>query len=493
MKTKLLKPSLVACAVIFAVNANADTFKISSSDTFTHTKSDDTTITQKVTNKTFKPSYGAQNARYAGSAGFFDVMGAEEALQIVTGNHQNTPGWYATAVNLGATDDATNLDNMKEAFKLIKRSNELRAEEARIENKDIPTLKISHAAMAMSQIAIDKASSLHNHPDLKRTVDGAYYAGENLGWGYSATSVVDGWYSEKICHSAPNSAECLAIPNKSENKTGHYDSLVNPEFTVTGAAVARGTEGYTTGQEYYGVYEPVEWDWKPCEDKPGHLCADSFTSYSTEPENIPVYSLADYEAMFDSWRNGEEHYKDTIVILERPNQKNDEFTWIAGGASATNGIVVENNTLKITANEEVREAFGGYHLANGNTINNTIEVKDGASIYLLAGGQAQKGNANSNKVSVTKATLTEVLGGKSANGSANNNAVTIEGGSVNKGIIAGQGTNATNNKVEISDNTIVSGIYIIGSESTSGEATGELNLIYVTANDADIIGAKSNS
>lgn len=38
--------------------------------------------------------------------GFFDVMGAEEALQIVTGNHQNTPGWYATAVNLGATDDA---------------------------------------------------------------------------------------------------------------------------------------------------------------------------------------------------------------------------------------------------------------------------------------------------------------------------------------------------------------------------------------------------
>lgn len=360
---------------------------------------------------------------------------------------------------------------MKEVFKLIKRSNELRAEEARIENKDISTLKISHAAMTMSQIAVDKATFAREHPELSRLVDGAYRAGENLGWGYSATSVVDGWYSEKICHSTPNSAECLAIPNASANKTGHYDSLVNPEFTVTGAAVASGTQGYATGQEYYGVYEPVEWDWKPCEDKPGHLCADSFTSYSTEPENISVYSLADYEAMFDSWRNGEEHYKNTIVILERPNQKNDEFTLIAGGASATNGIVVENNALNITANEKVREAFGGYQVANGNVINNTVNVESGATIYLVADGQAQNGNANSNKVTLNEASATNVKGGFTTTGNANNNEITISGGNISGEIIAGQGSgSATGNKITINNNANISGTYIIGSKINNQSA-----------------------
>lgn len=82
MKTRFVKLSLVASAVIYAVNLNADTFTVTSSDTFTHTKSDGTTITQKVTNKTFKPSYGAMNARYAGSAGFFDAVGASVMLLV---------------------------------------------------------------------------------------------------------------------------------------------------------------------------------------------------------------------------------------------------------------------------------------------------------------------------------------------------------------------------------------------------------------------------
>lgn len=80
MKTRFVKLSLVASAVIYAVNLNADTFTVTSSDAFTHTKSDGTTIDQKITNKTFKPSYGAMNARYAGSAGFFDAVGATEAM-----------------------------------------------------------------------------------------------------------------------------------------------------------------------------------------------------------------------------------------------------------------------------------------------------------------------------------------------------------------------------------------------------------------------------
>ncbi|MBP5779393.1 MAG: hypothetical protein J6W17_05555, partial [Campylobacter sp.] len=89
MKLRFLRFGIVTSAMILI--ANADTFTVTSSDAFTHTKSDGTTIEQKITNKTFKPSYGAMNARYAGSAGFFDAVGSANAVSIVTGTHSNHP------------------------------------------------------------------------------------------------------------------------------------------------------------------------------------------------------------------------------------------------------------------------------------------------------------------------------------------------------------------------------------------------------------------
>ncbi|MBR7001325.1 MAG: ESPR domain-containing protein [Neisseriaceae bacterium] len=149
------------CAVVAATaigaglmptTAAADTWSVTSGTQYTNTTS---STNGTYDNNFFRPG---KAPTYAGSAGFFDKYGATEAVQIVTGNHANTPTWFNSAVNLGADNDATNLTRMQDALDIIQRSNELRAEEARIENKTIPELKITHAAMAMAQIAVDKAT-----------------------------------------------------------------------------------------------------------------------------------------------------------------------------------------------------------------------------------------------------------------------------------------------------------------------------------------------
>ncbi|MBO7370203.1 MAG: hypothetical protein J6U11_04055, partial [Campylobacter sp.] len=197
MKLRFLRFGIVTSAMILI--ANADTFTVTSSDTFTHTKSDGTTIDQKITNKTFKPSYGAQNARYAGSIGFFDAVGASNAVSILNGTHNQTPSWYNEAgINLNnpTTADTTNLDNMERSFEIIKETNRLRALDG------LTAYEITHDAMAIAQLRTSWSRSRVAH--VSTNVGNGYYTGkddlynterlypanniaENLSWNYGIT------------------------------------------------------------------------------------------------------------------------------------------------------------------------------------------------------------------------------------------------------------------------------------------------------------------
>ncbi|MBR7002139.1 MAG: hypothetical protein IKI11_05745, partial [Neisseriaceae bacterium] len=232
--------------------------------------------------------------------------------------------------------------------------------------------------------------------------------GENLGWGYSGSGVVDGWYSEKICHTAPNSAECKAIPNLSSNKTGHYDSLVNPEFTVTGAAIAYGTQGYTTGQEYYGIYEPIQWKWKPCDDKPGYMCSDGYESYGTEPENIPTYTLNDYKTMVDEYvaTGGWTFYKENQVVNVAAALGGDVS--VAGGYAANNQGEARNNIVNIENGATARDIYGAYS-EDGKTSGNTVNINGGAIAYVFGGaGGSENATHSNNTVNINGGAVGEV-------------------------------------------------------------------------------------
>ncbi|MBR2252136.1 MAG: ESPR domain-containing protein, partial [Neisseriaceae bacterium] len=383
-----------------------------------------------------------------GSKGFFENQKATEAVQIVSGTHVNKPTWFNSAVKLGETNDATNLLNMYEALKIVQRANELRAEEAKAENKTIPELKISHAGMALAQIATDKATFETNHPDMERAgIDGAKRAGENLAWGgnryiENPGNAVQDWYDEKDCVIDFNSAACEKhkkqnlsyaenpnAPDAFEHLIGHYTSLVRPEFTVTGAAVALGDEGYTIGQEYFGVYEPIEWDWKPCSDKPGYLCADSYTSYAKQPENIPIYSVNDYKKLLAEYIDNNVFYNENQVVnvaLPLGDFENNAVT-VAGGYALQKEV--RNNTVNVKDIAKISTVYGGYAEEN-NAVKNTVNI-DGGEVIAVYGGNSNQGNTANNVVNVNNGTIGFVMGGSGDNEKAShNNTINIKGGTV---------------------------------------------------------------
>ncbi|MBQ9683220.1 MAG: hypothetical protein IJV35_08135, partial [Neisseriaceae bacterium] len=424
--------------------AAADTWEVMSETRFTNKTN--LSLSGSYDDNFFVP---VNNSKYAeGSKGFFENQNATEAVQIVTGNHANTPTWFNSAVKLGEKNDATNLLKMYESLKIIQRSNELRAEEAKVENKTIPELKVSHAAMAMAQIASDYAATDKNHPELKRPVDGAQYAGENLAWGGNTYledpgAAVTSWYGEKSCVTDFNSAECEVHkkrnlsyaenpndPDAFKHLIGHYTSLVKPEFTVTGAGIAYSeTNGVSIAQEYFGVYEPVEWDWKPCSDKPGYLCADSYKSYAKQPENIPVYSVNDYKKLLAEYIDSNVFYnEDQVVNVALPLGDFDQNTVsVAGGYALQKNV--QRNTVNAKSIAQVAFIYGGY-AEEGKAIDNTVNLDDG-EVAIIQGGHSVENDTQGNIVNINGGKAGFVIAGSSNNEkSTHNNTININGGHI---------------------------------------------------------------
>ncbi|AKV55179.1 putative cell surface protein [Bifidobacterium actinocoloniiforme DSM 22766] len=163
-----------------------------------------------------------------GTAGYFKYVGATGAYDVLTDSGLN--GKLGPSIHLGASDDATSLDNMGATFEYLDKCNELRAGEGK------GALKVSDTLMAMSQADTDWSSTNTEHA---RVFD----IGENLAWNSPENDPFARWYTAEK-------------QNKTNGNgiTGHYDNIVNGSYQITGFAIHRNSSNPYGGNTYGQVF-----------------------------------------------------------------------------------------------------------------------------------------------------------------------------------------------------------------------------------------------
>ena len=359
----VLTAVVVATAVgsgVFSTSAYAENFTVSSDSKYQVGKA-----SGEYQNNFFRPGY-------AGSAGFFYDQGATNALNIVTGKHSESPSWIEFAnVELNATNDATNLKNMKDSLNMVSRSNEVRQKEAKDENKTIPDLKVTHSAMSIAQIRLDWKKEWKKAGHAPQ--EGVAYVSENLAGGFKdGAAAASGWYSEKT----------------SNGEKGHYYTLVNAGNVVTGSAVTGpyGRQG--------GIYL-AEWQ----------LNALYKWKFNGDDKR---YTPDEYEALLDAYIA---KTKDT-----------DGWLFLESG----NTVNVKSDVGSQT------QVAGGYAVSGKNATNNAVNIDNKANVGTIYGGYAQKGNVSGNTVNINGGTVDTVYGGFVVNGAGKveNNVININGGTI---------------------------------------------------------------
>ena len=167
-----------------------------------------------------KSAYDAACAEYnRGSYGFFEYMGSDYCA-----GYLDHAGGYN---EVGAPEDATNLDNMKLTFKFLRECNDLRAKEG------LSELMITDSMMACAQAGLNYGRKEYRHS--------VYFGvGENLAWGYS--DPFDGWYTEEKATYLTGSYTYVQV--------GHYLNIIEPSYKVTGFACAYSSSGLACGQTF---------------------------------------------------------------------------------------------------------------------------------------------------------------------------------------------------------------------------------------------------
>ena len=180
----------------------------------------------------------------AGAFAFFEAMGSQGALRILT------DGRLAKWTMKGDAKGAASLLHMLEALDYIDYCNELRAK-----YHGLPALKVSDVAMAAAAHNCNWAGPNGNHPDKLghgwpvEVEEGG--VAENLAWGTSSPEeVFQGWYwDERRNHATRNGGQ-----------TGHYLKIISPAFWVTGFAVSNNAVAkggvLQVGGNYGTVHEP---------------------------------------------------------------------------------------------------------------------------------------------------------------------------------------------------------------------------------------------
>lgn len=132
---------------------------------------------------------------------------------------------------IGAADDATSLENMRQALYGILECNELRKAHG------LQELKISNSLMAIAEYDTNASAYAMDHI-------GVFNVGENLAWGPSFLDPFDGWYTqEKADFDQGNYAN-----------VGHYLNIIDDSYTITGFAVnQKSAYGNTYGQVFSGM------------------------------------------------------------------------------------------------------------------------------------------------------------------------------------------------------------------------------------------------
>lgn len=212
----------------------------------------------------FEAKYATELARLnQGSKGYFDSIGASEAVNFVFDKNDSNMAIanLAKYTQMGQKDDATSLENMQASIAYMKECNEIRKKEG------LSELKVSTWLMAVAQVNANRAKVKMSH-------SGTYATGENLAWGYgnanTAGSPYRGWYDEE-------KAEYLA-GNHKFSETGHYQNIVEKQYTVTGFAV--GTKGqFSTAH---------------CQE---------FLDYTLDVDGEVVMTVSEFEQSFNNYYN----------------------------------------------------------------------------------------------------------------------------------------------------------------------------------------------
>ena len=178
-----------------------------------------------------------------GSKGFFEAYGYTDALKILEA--QSTANGGST--NIGAENDATSLENFKRALSMVRYGNTLRTSDTNFKN--LEALKVNPTLFAISQVQINATANSDKFGHSK-----LYNVGENItaasrpqndkglyeGWYDSEKQVYDyitakGWTIADVNNDENKFNEVMNAVGHGNIQVGHYLSLVNPDYTVSGA------------------------------------------------------------------------------------------------------------------------------------------------------------------------------------------------------------------------------------------------------------------
>lgn len=178
-----------------------------------------------------------------GSKGFFEAYGYTDALKILEAQSIANGG----STNIGAENDATSLENFKRALSMVRYGNNLRTTDTNFKN--LAALKVNPTLFAISQVQINATANSNKFGHSK-----LYNVGENIsagsrpqtdetlyrGWYDSEKQVYDyitakGWTIVDVNNDENKYNEVMNAVGHSNIQVGHYLSLVNPDYTVSGA------------------------------------------------------------------------------------------------------------------------------------------------------------------------------------------------------------------------------------------------------------------
>lgn len=242
---------------------------------------------QKITQA--EQNLANQQAKWKrGSLGFFDSRGSHAASNLITGCH------YASYNKIGDVEDATDLDNMKQALHWIGVGNQLRA------SLGLGQFKVTDALMACAQADANYSDTVIAHAR-------QFNLWENVAWNYGSDPYYQWYDGEKALFDAAykaltgssnvptgasaynwyqsNRSACnskLYELNPYGTEVGHYMNVINPNLTLTGF-------GVTTRRSMYGRITDAQVN---------HQYSTGSGAAYTQ------YSLSDYQAAFDSYYNG---------------------------------------------------------------------------------------------------------------------------------------------------------------------------------------------
>ena len=250
------------------------------------------TAQQKVVDQLRTDASQAQAKIALGSKGFFDAYGYTDALKIL--EEQSTANGGST--NIGATNDATSLENFKRALSMVRYGNTLRTTDTNVTG--LNDLKVNPTLFAISQVQINATANGNSfgHSQL-------YYVGENIaaasykqddkglynGWYTEEKAVYDyitakGWTEDDLYNDANKYKEVQEALGQRLPQVGHYTNIINKDYAATGTAYI-----------YSSTASPDGW-----ECNAGQVFDFLNTSF-TKAED--VMTIDDFEAQFNEYYN----------------------------------------------------------------------------------------------------------------------------------------------------------------------------------------------